>query len=133
MFADRGFLEINGVFITHLTTATVSVNQNLSRVSTMTRNRRDAGYAKGNLGVQLSLELAIERLRPQIDLALADDDAELTAVFEVGGERYTVLGLAVSDTSVTASVGSTSKSMNLEGLDVVNENGNSVNAGITLG
>lgn len=132
-YADRGFLAVNGVELVDLVTCTVNRSTGLQRKKTMTRNGRDAGYSNGNLEVQISGELAIERKKAQIDLALADDDAEITGVFECGGERFTCIGIAESSSSITSSVGDSSKSFQWEALDIINENGESVNVLIQLG
>lgn len=126
LFADRGFITINGFEAMHVKSIRVSRNQNLQRVETMTRNRRTAGYKRGNLQVQVSFDLDIEAQRAQFDLALADPTADIKAVAEFGGERHTITGLAEASTEFQGSVGDASKSVNCEALDVVNENGTSV-------
>ena len=132
-FADRGFISVNGVELAHLTTASVTRATGVQRKSTMTRSGRDAGYSSANLSIQVSLELAIEKNKAQIDLALADDDADVKIVFEVGGERLSVIGVVESSMTLNSSVGDASKSISLEALDIINELGDSVNAGISLG
>lgn len=132
-YADRGFLSVNGVELVDLVTASVTRSTGLQRKSTMTRSGRDSGYSNGNLQIQIAAELAIERKKAQIDLALADPDAEIRLVFECGGERLTAIGVAESSATINASVGDASKSVQWEALDIVNENGLSVNAEIQLG
>jgi hypothetical protein len=133
LFADRMFLTINGFEAMHVKSANIRRNQSLSRVETMTRNKRTAGYKRGNLGVQCSFELDIEAQKAQLDLALADPTADIGLVAECGGERYTVTGLAESSMDIRGSVGDASKSIECEALDIVNENGSSVNVDISLG
>ena len=132
-YADRAFVTINGIAAADVQTANVARTQNLTRVETMTRNKRSAGFKKGNLGVTGSLELAIKKLQAQIDLAIIDPSVEVNLVFEVGGDRYTVKDLAESDMTLTGSVGDGTKSINFEAIDIVNENGFSVNSIISLG
>ena len=132
LFADRAFITINGFEAMHVKSANLKISEALARVETMTRNRRTAGYKRGNKSIQLSVTLDIEAKKAQIDAAIADPTAEINCVFEVGGERYNATGLAVSDTSLDGSVGDSSKSINFEALDVVNENGTAVNVDISL-
>lgn len=132
-YADRAFVTINGIAAADVQTANVARTQNLTRVETMTRNKRSAGFKKGNLGVTGSLEVAIKKLQAAIDLAIIDPSVEVNLIFEVGGDRYTVKDLAESDMTLTGSVGDASKSINFEAIDIINENGNSVNSIISLG
>lgn len=132
-FADRGFVTVNGVEVLHLKSANISTNENLTRADHMTRNRRSSGYKYGNKHIQIALEKDIEWNRAQIDLSIADPEADVNMVFVCGGERYTVKGVAQSDMSLNSSVGDSSKSSNYEALDIVNENGDSVNTDIVLG
>lgn len=132
-YADRAFVTINGLAVADLQTANFTRTQNLTRVETMTRNKRSAGFKKGNLGLTGSLEVAIKKLVAAIDLAIIDPAKEVNLVFEVGGDRYTIKDLAESDMSMTGSVGDASKSINWEAIDIVNENGQSVNNIISLG
>lgn len=132
-FADRGFVSINGVEVEDLVSANVTRGTGLQRKSTMTRSGRDAGYSSGNISVQVALELAVQKKKAQIDLALADEEADVRLVFECGGERLSVIGLAESSMTLNSSVGDVSKSISLEGLDIINELGESVNGSISLG
>ena len=132
IFADRVFLTMNGFELLNVKSAGLKMNMNLSRVETMTRNYKTAGYKHGNRSYQLTLGLDIESKKAQIDLALADPAADINCVFECGGERYIATGLAQADANIDGSVGDASKSINLEALDCVNENGVSVNVDISL-
>lgn len=131
-FADRVFITINGNEVMHAKSATIRRTKNLQRVDTMTRNKRSAGYKYGNTHVSLSLGLDIEQKRAQIDPALASDDADISVVAEAGGERYIITGVRESEMSINGSVGDAGKELQFEGLDIVNENGTSVNIAISL-
>lgn len=131
LFADRAFVTINGYEAMFLKTASVRRNQNLSRADHMTRNGRSSGYKYGNMHVQISLGMDIAKDKPQFDTAL-NKSAEINVVFECGSERYTAKGLAESDMSMNGSVGDAGKEFNYEALDLVNENGESVNVDISL-
>jgi len=132
LFADRAFITINGFETAHVKTSNLKSSESLSRVSTMTRNRRDPGYKRGNKSIQISLTLEIEQQKAQIDLAIADPTADVQLVYECGAERYNALGLAQSEMTLDGSVGDANKQITLEALDLVNENGTSVNADISL-
>lgn len=131
-YADRAFISINGVEVADVKTASVTRTQNLSRAETMTRNKRTSGFKKGNLSVTGSYELDIKALQASIDIGIADPDVEVNMVFEVGGDRYAVKDMAESDMTITGSVGDAGKSTNFEAIDIVNENGASVNIVLAL-
>lgn len=131
LFADRGFVIINGVEAAHCKNVRVSLDQSLSVVNTMTRNRRSAGFKKGNLAVSGSMEFDIEADKAQIDLAFKYGN-EVNVVIEVGGERKQIVGLEQASEEMNASVGDSSKSISFVALDCVNENGPAVNADIGL-
>lgn len=132
-FADRAFVVVNGFEVAFLKSASVNVNLGLSRADHMTRDYRSSGFKHGNKQIQVSLEKDIEFNRAQIDLSIADQSAEVNLVFICGGERFTVKDLAQSDWSINGSVGDASKSSSYEAIDIVNENGESVNVNISLG
>lgn len=131
LFADRGFLVINGVEAAHVKNISVTKDEGLSVVNTMTRNRRSAGFKKGNLSVSGSLELDIEATQAQIDLAFKYGQ-EINVVFEAGGERHTIIGFEQASAGINSSVGDASKSISFIALDLVNENGPAVNSNIGL-
>ena len=133
LFADRGFVFVNGVNYGDLTSAQVNCDLAVNEVDTMTKNNVAAGYNKGNKRISVTLDQAIRKNVPTIDLALADEDADIRLVFEVGTDRYTVTDVALASWGISTSVGSASKNLQLKGLDLVNENGASVNASISLG
>lgn len=133
LFADRMFFTFNGFEALHVSRGDVRRNRNVQRVETMSRNKRTAGYKFGNLGVQLSLEVDIEQLRAQIDPGIGDPATDVNVVCECGGERYIVKGVIESEMTLSGTVGSGTKSFSFEALDIVNENGTSVNADISLG
>jgi hypothetical protein len=133
LFADRAFVTVNGFELVHLKTADLEIDEALTVVDTMSRNHRSAGYKQGNKKISLTLELEVEALAAQFDLALANPTADIGVVWELGGERYIATGVRQASTSMKGAVGGGSKSIKLMALDVVNENGTSVNADISLG
>lgn len=132
LFADRAFVLSNGVEIADLESATVTRTRGIQRKKTMTRNGRDKGYTESNLEVSLELEYAIPKDRAAVDLALANKSKNVKFVFECGGERYTIIGVIEDTMTMNAAVGSSSKRSSLLALDIINENGASVNADIRL-
>lgn len=131
LFSDRGFITINGVEAMHVKNISVSKDEGLQVVNTMTRNRRSAGFKKGNLSVSGSLEFDIPADKAQLDLAFNYGN-DINVVFEFGGERHQAIGLEQSSAALSGSVGDSSKSISFLALDLVNENGPAVNSGIGL-
>jgi hypothetical protein len=132
-FADRAFITVNGFELVHLKSARVQIDENLRRVDTMTRNYRSAGYKRGNKHVRLSIEVEIPADKAQIDLALKQQSQDANMVFELGGERYAATGLEQASQTMQSQTGDGSKSIELEALDIVNENGTSVISDLSLG
>lgn len=131
-FADRAFIAINGKQLVHLKTAKWTIDEGIQRVETMTANKRTAGYKKGNKKVTGSFELDVEDTKAQIDLAFAyGNDVTIVATLG-GGERYQLIGVVQTTQDLSGSVGETSKSINFEALDAINESGPTVNADIGL-
>lgn len=133
IYASRAFVEINGFEAVDCKTATLTINENMSRVSTMSRDRNDAGFKYGNRSIQVKLGLFVQGDRAQIDVALADESKDVNVVFIAGGERYTVKDCRQGEMDLDGSVGDLSKNITLEGLQAVNENGTPVNLDISLG
>lgn len=133
LYADRMFFEVNGNEVVDVVSGEINSDESLQVVDTMTSNYRSAGYKKGNKKVSLKLELAMTRKESQIDLALADEEAEVNVVAICGGERYIAKDVGQASMGMRASVGDASKSLDLMALDLVNENGTSVNTIISLG
>jgi len=133
LFADRGFLTANGFELAWVKDIDAEIDDAVAIVDTMSRNHRSAGYKQGNRKASVSATLEIEALKAQVDFSLADPTVDVTLVFEVGGERWTLSQMRQATQSMKASVGDGSKSLKLLALDAVNENGTSVNTGISLG
>lgn len=128
LYIDRGFLNFNGVAMQDIVNITLSRNFGTKVVPTMTRDRRNKGFTKGNLEIKLAFGIAV-----QASLAtpkLEDIDYEtnnISVTFEHGGDRYTVTGIAYADDNQAASgVGTEGKKdFNFLALDVVDQVGNS--------
>lgn len=128
-FADRGYLTINGVEVANIKSIRFTKDEAVTVVSTMARNKRDAGYKQGNLKVTGSFELEIEDQRPSIDLAFQYGNV-VNAIVQVGtaGDRYLLSSLVQNNQDISTSVGESTKSINFTALDAVNENGPGVNS-----
>lgn len=131
-FADRMFFEINGFDPIYVKTGNVTRNQNQTRASHMSKNRRDSGYKKGNLQVKAAISLDIPEEKAILDIGIADPTKDVNLVVEAGGERYTCTGGSESDMTLHGAVGDAGKDINIEFLDMVNENGASVNLDFSL-
>ena len=125
LFADRAFVSVNGFELLELENLDFTINPNLTRVETMTRNRQSAGFRFGNKAISLVLTLAVERDKAQINLGLADPAKTVTIGMEMGGDKFTFTGIKQGELSGTASVGNATKTLNLEALNVIDEKGNS--------
>lgn len=128
LFADRGFLSVNGVEVLDVESIEIKVTDGTKYVQTMTRNRRHKGTVKGNRDINISLSVAVQNALGSPKLENIDyhsNDVALT--FEHGADRYTITGVDFVDTSQSASgVGSEGKkSFNLLGGDIIDQVGNS--------
>lgn len=128
LYADRGFVTINGVEVLDVESITVRKSDGTKYVPTMTRNRRHKGTVKGNRDINISLAVAVQNSlgTPKIeDIDYQNNDVRLT--FEHGGDRYTCVGLDSVDAEQAASgVGAEGKkTFNLLATDVIDQVGNS--------
>lgn len=128
LYADRGFVSVNGVELQDVESITVKQSDGTKYVPTMTRNRRHKGTVKGNREINVSLSVAVQLQlgTPKLeDLDYTNNNVSLT--FEHGGDRYTLTGLDIVDTDQGASgVGSEGKkSYNLLATDIIDQVGNS--------
>ena len=125
IYADRAFIEINGTELAGAENVDLNVNENLTRVDTMTRTKRAAGYRKGNLVVNGSFTLAVESDRPQVNLALKDPSLTANLAFIMGGERFSVIDVEQAEMSHSGTVGNATKTIRFEALDIVDDTGRS--------
>ena len=130
-FADRGTLQINSIVVAHIKSLKVTIDDSVSRVDTMTSNRRSSGWKKGNRKVSGSFELEVPDQKAQIDLSFQyGNEITATASFGTSSERFTIIGMVQTTSDISGSVGDVTKSINFEAIDAVNENGVAVNAQI---
>ncbi|RYZ86064.1 MAG: hypothetical protein EOP06_15180 [Proteobacteria bacterium] len=57
-FADRGTIFINSREVAHAKSLKLTIDESVTVVDTMTKNKRSAGYKKGNRKVSLSTRSA---------------------------------------------------------------------------
>lgn len=128
LYADRGFISINGVEVLDVESITVKQADGTKYVPTMTRNRRYKGTVKGNRDINISFSVAVQNKlgTPKIEnLDFQNQDIALT--FEHGADRYTCVGLDFVDAEQSASgVGSEGKkNFNMLAMDCIDQVGNS--------
>lgn len=132
LFADRAFVIINGFESTDIESIDFTASKNETPVDTMTRNKRSIGFRGGNLKVDLNLTFAVENAVAQLNLALADPTADISIGVEMGGDSFLFTEVSQNELSGTASVGAATKSLALQAIDFVDENGRTRLADIGL-
>jgi hypothetical protein len=128
LYADRAFISINGVELMDVESASLKQSDGTKAVPTMTRNRRNKGFVKGNREISLNVVVAIQNKLGSPKLENIDFEAnDVSLTYECGADRYTAVGLEHVDTdSNTSGVGTEGKkSFNLVALDVIDQVGNS--------
>lgn len=128
LYADRGFISINGVEVLDVENISLKSSDGTKAVPTMSRNRRNVGNVKGNRDITLSFAVAVQNTLGSPKLEAIDyntNDVALT--IQYGADRYTVVSLDYVDHSQDASgVGSeVKKSFNMRGNDFIDQVGNS--------
>lgn len=129
LYADRGFVSINGLELLDVESISVKVSDGTKAVPTMSRNRRNKGVVKGNREISASVTVAVQNklATPKLE-ALDYENQSVALTFEHGGDRYTLVDLDFVDTDQGASgVGAEGKkSYNLIAMDIIDQKGNSV-------
>jgi len=129
LYADRMFLSINGVELTDVESASVKKTDGTKTVPTMSRNRRNKGFVKGNREIDLNVVVAVQNKLASPKLEDIDYENQSVALtVEHGGDRYTFTDIEYVDDDQSASgVGAEGKkSFNLKALDYIDQIGNSV-------
>lgn len=128
LFADRGFISLNGVEVLDVESIEVRKNQNTKYVPTMTRNRRYKGTVKGNLDLNVNFAVAVQNRLATPKIEFIDFEAnDVALTFEHGADRYTLVGGDIVDDAQSAGgVGSEGKkTFNMLFTDVIDQVGNS--------
>jgi len=128
IFADRGFISVNGVEVLDVENISAKLTDGTKPVPTMTRNRRTKGFVKGNREFTLNFSVAVQNKlgSPKIEeIDFENNDVQLT--FEQGSDRYTYVNLDHADTEQSASgVGAEGKKVwNMVATDRIDQVGNS--------
>lgn len=132
-YSDRGFVSINGVEKANVKSVKWTIDESIQRVDTMSRDRRSAGWKKGNRKITGSFELEVPDQRAEIDLSFTYGQ-DITVICSLGtnGERWSLIGLVQTTQDMSGSVGEGMKTINFEAIDAINENGPAVNSEIGL-
>lgn len=135
LYADRGFVSINGVEMLDVESVTVRMSDGTKYVPTMTRNRRHKGVVRSNREINISVAVAVQASLGTPKLESIDYSQDVALSFEHGGDRYTCVGLALVDAEQSAGgVGSEGKkTFNLIAVDVIDQVGNSALFPTSLG
>ncbi len=129
LFADRGFISVNGVEVLDVESIEVKISDGTKYVPTMTRNRRYKGTVKGNRDINISLSTAVQNALGSAKLENIDyQNNNVALTFEHGADRYTIPGVDfVEMTQGASGVGAEGKkSFTLLGGDIIDQVGNSV-------
>lgn len=128
LYADRGFISVNGVPILDVESITVRLSDGTKHVPTMTRNRRFTGTVKSNREISSNFAVAVQNSLATPKLESIDYQTNNVALtFEHGADRYTLVNMDFVDMEQSASgVGAEGKkSFNAIFLDVIDQVGNS--------
>ena len=128
LYADRGFISVNGVEVLDVENITVKISDGTKFVPSMTRNRRHKGVVQGNRDINLSLSVAVQNALGSPKLESIDYiKNSVAATFEHGADRYTLTSLVFVDTDQSASgVGTEGKkTFNFIATDLIDQVGNS--------
>lgn len=128
LFADRAFISINGARIADLQSATLRQNLNARAVPSMTPDRFNRGFVRGNVDIDITLTVAVQNSlsRPKLE-ALPYEDADVQLTFIVGADQYVATGLFLKDAEDAAGgIGDEVKAtFNMGALKVTDAIGNS--------
>lgn len=135
LYADRAFVSVNGKALIDIQSSSLKQNFNAKAVPSMTNNRRNRGYVKGNLDIDIMVQLAIENglARPKLE-GLDFDNNDIQITYQVGADQYVAKGVFIKDAEDNAgSIGDEAKTtFNFSALDLVDAVGNSVLFNISL-
>lgn len=104
LYADRGFISINGARLVDVQSAMVRVNNNAKPVPSMTPDRFNRGFVLGNTDIEMDFSIAVENSLATPKLESIDYSAnDLQATFVVGADQYVLTGLFNRETDLNAS------------------------------
>lgn len=136
LYADRAFVSVNGAKIVDLQSASLKQNFNAKAVPSMTNDRFNRGFTKGNVDIDIDLSIAVQNTlsRPKLE-TIPYDTSDVQLTFVVGADQFVATGLFIKDTSDDASgIGEEVKTKFTFGaLKVTDAVGNSVLFNLQLG
>ena len=128
LYADRGFISINGVEVLDVESITVRVSDGTKHVPTMSRNRRFTGTVKGNREISCNFAVAVQNSLASPKIEQIDYQANNVALtFQQGADIYTLVNMDFVDVEQSApGVGTEGKkTYNTIFLDMIQQTGNS--------
>lgn len=136
LYADRAFISVNGAKIADVQSASLKQNFNAKPVPTMTNDRFNRGFVKGNVDIDIELSIAVQNslARPKLEtIPFEDNDVQLT--FVVGADQFVATSLFMKDVFDDSSgIGEEVKTkFSLGALKVTDAVGNSVLFNLSLG
>src|SRR4051794_37722165 len=94
LYADRGFLSLNGLPVLDVESISMKMSDGTKHVPTMTRNRRFTGTVKGNREISCNFAIAVQNTLGTPKIENLDYQANNIALtFEHGADRYTLLNM----------------------------------------
>ncbi len=124
-FADRGYATVLGRELALLKSIKWTVDDSVTRVDTMSRDHRSAGWKRGNRKVTGSFEFDVRDDQPAPDLSFLFGKEGVNIVTQLGSnsERWSLVDVVQTTQDYSGSVGETGKTINFEARDAINENG----------
>lgn len=119
---------MNGVELLDVQSLTVNLNDATKVVSTMSTDRRNKGWTRGNREITFTAEIAVQDKQASAKLEAIDYDSQDVSVqFLQGADKYLLKSVCLNTMSQSASgVGTEGKkSLNFVALDLVDMVGNS--------
>lgn len=135
LYADRAFVTVNGARIADVQSASLKQNYNARAVPSMTRDRFNKGFVRGNVDIDITMTVAVQNAlaRPKIEF-IPFESADVQLTFVVGADKFIATGLFIKDASDDAGgIGDEVKTtFNLGALKLVDSIGNSSIFNISL-
>lgn len=129
LYADRGFISVNGVPVLDVQSISVKTNENARAVPSMTPDRANRGFVRGNRDIDVSLQTAVRNEEASAKLEnIPYDQADVQLSAQFGADFYVLTGLFLKDTDESAGgIGDeVKKSFNLGALQITDAVGNSL-------
>lgn len=102
LYADRAFISVNGAAIVDVQSASLKQNFNAKPVPSMTPDRNNRGFTRGNVDIDITLQIANQNnlARPKLDSILYEDaDVQITFIVGSGdaASQYVATGVFIKD------------------------------------